>query len=198
MTAPTPPTAAAFCTLWEAEDPPLPPELAGEVLYGWVSFPPASLTDLPATAAEWLEVAGLPTDAAPALSFGRRGEPCPPLTVSHGAPGRYGRFFVLGSDGAGDPLCLDPDADGAVVRVDHDLIHHPGPPRVQFVNGDLPRFAACLLAYKRAVRTVIAGGGDLADGFPPGVSAELWSAVAAADPGAVAAGAYWGEIVRSR
>ena len=189
---------AAFRTAWDAAAPPVPPELADELREAWVEFPPASLTDLPTDAAAWLGVAGLPEDAAPFLSFGRRDGPRGPLTTSWGAPPTYARFHQFGFDGGGDAICLDAEAEWAVVQVDHEVVHRPVPPRTRFVDTDLPRFAACLLAYRRAVTAAVAAGGTALDPFPPPVLDRLRTEIAAADPPAAAAGTFWGAELAHR
>lgn len=81
----------------------------------------------PPDAARFLVAAGLPRSCAPFLSFEAvaRG-PLPlvqyygarqyrPSDLSHLAP-----FYVLGSDGAGNPLCLDSAHGGEIVMLDHE------------------------------------------------------------------------------
>jgi hypothetical protein len=83
------------------------------------SFPP--------DAARFLIEAGLPASCAPFLSFDAVARGPLPLVQYYGAyqfrlsdlP-RLAPFYVLGSDSAGNPLCLDSAHGGEVVMLDHE------------------------------------------------------------------------------
>jgi hypothetical protein len=120
----------------------------------------------------------LPRDAAPCLTFGRAGQPSRVWEV-YGAPSdwsdadrmRLASFRVIGSDGAGNPLCLD-QGTGAVWLLDHEDRFRTR----QFVNGGIPQLAECLLAY------------------PGERDAERFrSAVRAVDPPALAEASFWSQ-----
>jgi hypothetical protein len=55
---------------------------------------------------------------------------------------RLTRYSVIGSDGAGNPLCVEQDS-GAVWLLDHEDWFHTR----QFVNTTVAQLAECLLAY---------------------------------------------------
>src|SRR4051812_1865964 len=87
------------------------------------AFPESSLADvrLPTDARAFLAEAGLPDEAAPFLNFK------PPKRgtlerVSHiyRQPPVYDRYRIIGGNGSGDPVCLDEEADGQIVYLNHD------------------------------------------------------------------------------
>jgi hypothetical protein len=81
----------------------------------------------PEAAARFLIEAGLPRSCAPFLTFNAVARGPLPLVRFYGAHlfrppdvSRLAAFYVLGSDGAGNPLCLDSARDGEVVMLDHE------------------------------------------------------------------------------
>ena len=91
----------------------------------------------------------LPDSAAPSLDFARAAAPAPIWEVygrgshwSHAERERLAAYRVIGSDGAGNPICVDRDS-GAVVLLDHE----DGFRTRQFVNGTVAQLAESLLAY---------------------------------------------------
>ena len=93
--------------------------------------------------------AALPTEAAPCLTFDRAARPAPIWEV-FGTPSqwppadreRLAAFRVIGSDGAGNPICVE-QPSGAVVLLDHEDRFRTR----QFVNSGVGQLAECLLAY---------------------------------------------------
>jgi hypothetical protein len=82
---------------------------------------------IPADAARFLYEAGLPRSCAPFLSFDAVSKGPLRLIEYYGShqfhPNdsvRLGSYYVLGSDGAGNPLCLDSSRNGEVVMLDHE------------------------------------------------------------------------------
>jgi hypothetical protein len=82
---------------------------------------------LPEDAHRFLVEAGLPGSCAPYLSFDAVASGPLPLVQYYGVHQfrppdveRLASFFVLGSDGAGNPLCVDAAAGGEVVMLDHE------------------------------------------------------------------------------
>ena len=103
------------------------PEIADDLLL--VSAPRGILDTLsfPAEAARFLVEAGLPGSCAPFLSFEAIASGPPSLVQHYGAhqfrppdASRLASFYVIGSDGAGNPLCVDSARDGEVVMLDHE------------------------------------------------------------------------------
>jgi hypothetical protein len=118
----------------------------------------------------------LPRRAAPFLGFDRADDPTPlleafpaPLDRPHADLCDLAPYLVIGTDGAGDPLCIEP-ATGVVWRFDHE----DGFRTRQFVNSGVRHLAECLLAFL--------GEHD------PG---RFRAAVATVDPAALAPGTFW-------
>jgi SUKH-4 immunity protein len=94
-----------------------------------ITAPRTILSDstFPEAAARFLVEAGLPRSCAPFLTFDAVARGPLPLVQFYGAHqfrppdvSRLATFYVLGSDGVGNPLCLDSARGGEVVMLDHE------------------------------------------------------------------------------
>src|SRR6188508_743519 len=104
--------------------------------------------EFPATlipSSEWV----LPSEAAPCLTFDRTTGPLPLWEVfgprtswSAEDRERLVNYRVIGSDGAGNPICLTSDVNEVWL-----LDHEDGFRTRQFINTGVPQLAECLLAY---------------------------------------------------
>lgn len=118
-------------------------------------FPPESLADvkIPADARSFLLEVGLPKSAAPFLNFEvpQNGSL---TTVSQELklPETYSHFRVIGFNGSGDPICLDEDASGAAVYLNHDN-HFK---RV-LMNSSILHLARSLLVFRSCVQKALIG-----------------------------------------
>lgn len=91
----------------------------------------------------------LPNEAAPFLDFARAARPLPIWEV-YGIPSQWSEveaerlapFRMIGSDGAGNAICVE-QATGTVVLLDHEDRFRTR----QFVNSSVRQLAECLLAY---------------------------------------------------
>jgi hypothetical protein len=90
----------------------------------------------------------LPDSAAPFLDFGAASRPAPIYEVfgvrsdwSEDDRRRLGGFVVIGSDGEGNPVCLD--SLGKIILLDHE----DGFRKSLFLNSGLAQLSECLLAY---------------------------------------------------
>jgi hypothetical protein len=118
----------------------------------------------------------LPSDAAPMLTFGEASRPRPIWEV-YGIPSRWsaeererlGPYQMIGSDSAGNPICVE-SVSGAAWLLDHEDQFRTS----QFVNTGVPQLAECLLAY-------------LGERDPE----RFRSAVLAIDPPALAERSFW-------
>lgn len=118
----------------------------------------------------------LPDSAAPCLSFEEFSRPKLVWEV-FGSPSdwspadrtRLASYRMIGSDGAGNPICVE-QGTGVVVLLDHENRFRTR----QFVNSSIHRLAECLLAYM---------GENEPDRFR--------SAVTSIDPLALAEGSFW-------
>ena len=91
----------------------------------------------------------LPDAAAPCLSFDRASRPVPiwevfgiPSQWSQAERERLAPYRMIGSDGAGNPICVE-QGIGSVVLLDHENRFRTR----QFVNSSVSQFAECLLVY---------------------------------------------------
>lgn len=85
---------------------------------------------------EHLVSVGLPVQAPPFLSFGDY------LDWDYDAD----RYFPIGSDGAGNNICIDINTRDVV------LLDHDWDMKRIFINSSLDKFAECLCVFQEAVR----------------------------------------------
>jgi hypothetical protein len=117
-----------FVARWKREVYDLEPEFIRDDLR-LLTCPADSplLATLPTASARFLVAAGLPSSCAPFLGFSEIGRGLKTLVEVWRLDGVVGidteelrRYIVLGSDGAGNPLCLDSKDHGKIFMVDHD------------------------------------------------------------------------------
>ncbi len=164
-------------------------------------FRQAHLSTLPFPTNRRLTTAGLPESAAPFLDF---------RVPDHGAvqtvaklwqlAPEYNRYRVIGSNGSGDPLCIDESFDGQIVYLNHDFDFH----RV-LINSSVPQLAESLLAFRHLIRETQRRNGEdayLTGDVPSDVEQWLFNEIMRIDPAAVDAdcflGARIGEHPRKR
>jgi hypothetical protein len=118
----------------------------------------------------------LPDAAAPFLTFDRASRPAPIWEVfgvraqwSGAERERLSPYRTIGSDGAGNPICIE-QGTGSVVLLDHEDRFRTR----QFVNSGVRQLAECLLAF-------------LGEQDPE----RFRAAVRAIDPAALAEGSFW-------
>jgi hypothetical protein len=124
-----------------------------------------------------LENVTLPCEAAPFLTLNRHKKPLPIWNVfgsesdwTHEDRSRLAAYRVIGSDGAGDPICLDIESRN-VWLLDHEVRFQSR----RFMNSGLREFAECLLAYfgeTDATRFIAAAEEIDAEALQPG---SFWS-----------------------
>lgn len=88
-----------------------------------VVFPESSLADvrLPVDARAFLVEAGLPVEAAPFLGFEPpKGVGLRRVSAIFHQPPAFDRYRIIGSNGSGDPICIDEAANGQIVYLNHD------------------------------------------------------------------------------
>lgn len=114
----------------------------------------------------FLTLAGLPESAAPFLDFSApENGTLPTAAAVWHLPSDYDCYRIIGSDGSGDPLCIDESRDGQVVSLNHDNFFQ----RV-LINSSIPQLAESLLAYRHLVIETQKRNGEDAflDGDIPG------------------------------
>jgi hypothetical protein len=118
----------------------------------------------------------LPDSASPCVTFQEAARPLPiwdvfasPSDWSAADLERLAPYWMIGSDGAGNPICVEQGV-GAVVMLDHEDWFRTR----QFVNSSVGQLAECLLAY-------------MGEREPE----RFRSVVRAIDPAALAEGSFW-------
>lgn len=161
-----------------------------------VCFPAKAVDGLPLAAEDkaFLVQAGLPTDAAPFLTFGTaESAELPTVADQWGASTEFDRYRVIGSDGAGNPIALDEQSAGEVVRLDHENRLARA-----LMNTTARQLAESLLAYRKLVQDTQAEFGP--DAFLDGKTSaaarkNLKDELTRIDPAAVKPGSFWfGEL----
>jgi hypothetical protein len=164
--------ASSFKSAWEAN---------GDMLS---TFPDEWLSSakLPVHAKEFLRLAGLPSDAAPFLSFLPDN-----LDWLQSEASALNHYSAVGSDGAGNPIILD--GDGTLWLLDHERSLQRS-----YMNRSLESLAESLLAYRGLVENAQAANGEDAflDGRIPESLIDRFAAVAEeVDDQALRPGAFW-------
>lgn len=139
--------------------------------------------------------AGLPADSAPYLEF-RSGEGrLSDLKSAFGMPKEYSAYWLLGTTGYGDPVCLKAGGSEVVcIRMDQGGTEW-------FINSSVPRFAEFLLIYAEMVqRTIRENGPDafLQNEIPQDTLKWVVQEFGRIDPAAFAQGTFWREEVEER
>ena len=138
---------------------------------------------------QFLADAGLPKSAAPFLSFSSPSKSkFVPVSQSWPLTDDYDHLLEIGSNGSGDPICIDPST-GKICYLNHDDRFD----RV-FINSSVLALAHSLLAFRHLVRETQARNGE--DAFLDGnIPADLqeWfrMTVAEADPDAMRDDNFW-------
>lgn len=130
----------------------------GDETSSLVVFRTESLIDVavPDDAKAFLSSAGLPESAAPFLSFAA------PTTGSLQTAAAawqlspdYKQYHIIGSNGSGDPLCIDETRNGQIIYLNHDLNF-----RRILINSSVTQLAESLLAFRHVVRETQRRNGD--------------------------------------
>lgn len=146
-----------------------------------VAFPLRLLNKFPLKFADkhFLFKAGLPTAAAPCLSFGPK----------------YADYFAtetgmqIGSNGSGDPIILTRDGDIHYLNHDAGLAIH-------YVNRSLASLAETLIQYRQLINEICQelGSDAYLDGLVPLRLRESWFRfLRSIDPAALQSGSLWAE-----
>lgn len=152
-----------------------------------LTFPLRLLTQFPLRFADiaFLTVAGLPSAAAPCLSFG------PSYAEAGSFPYKRSQGMQIGSNGSGDPIILT--AEGDVNYLNHDSGFSP-----HYINRDLPTLAEALFRYRHLIEKAVDVAGP--DGFlhglvPSDLSRDWMNFLRSVDPLAIEPGSMWAEEI---
>ncbi|MCG2614730.1 hypothetical protein LZZ85_10580 [Terrimonas sp. NA20] len=88
---------------------------------------------------------GLPRNCAPGLSFETYNDVAVPTsnTVFNIDIDGLDSYFMIGSNGCGDPVCVDLDHDNEIVYLNHDNYFD----RI-FINSSIHQLAECIIRYR--------------------------------------------------
>ena len=107
---------------------------------------------------------GFPENAAPFLSFGLSTYDCEFKTIAEyysefqlDSKAKY--YWIFGSDGNGNPICIDSKSNDEILLLDHDQGFEP----IQKINKNVNELFQCLLEYKNFIELIISEFGE--DGF---------------------------------
>lgn len=105
----------------------------------------------------FLTACGLPSDAAPFLSFSEVQEDklwTPNQTFRIDFDG-LDDYLMFGSNGSGDPVCIDTVKRNEIVYLNHDNYFER-----TFINESISRFALCLTKYRDFILSLINAAND--------------------------------------
>jgi hypothetical protein len=126
---------------------------------------PASLLGLPTK--QFLKQAGLPASAPPFLSFNEKlySPVLQNVKQYYKLQGEdFATYYMIGSEGGGDVICIDTKNQDQVMVLSSDHIHsvdndeeqdyHPQFVPVMFMNSSILQLAECLLVYRNFVSRI--------------------------------------------
>jgi len=155
-----------------------------------VRYPRSIVLELaiPEEAKSFLTEIGLPDSAAPFLDFG--GSTCISIpTVTEVWKAGERRYRIIGSNGYGDPVCVDTESAGRVFYLLHDDGLAP-----RFMNSSIPQLAYSLLAFRQVVSDANAIGGKnayLEGCIPSEVVDRFITQMETIDPPAISSDHFW-------
>jgi hypothetical protein len=155
-----------------------------------VRYPQSVVADLtiPGEAKSFLTNIGLPEDAAPFLDFGGSRHISMPTVTEVWKAGER-RYRIIGSNGYGDPVCVDTESAGRVFYLLHDDQMTP-----RFMNSSIPQLAYSLLAFREVVAetNAIGGKGAFLEGrIPPEIVDRFITKMETIDPPAISSEHFW-------
>ena len=104
---------------------------------------------------------------------------------------RLASYLMFGSDGAGNPVCLDLANQERVVLLDHERRFEV----TDFVNSSVAQLAECILIFRETVETYRLGAGEDAElnggNVPAPLVEQALRDIGRRDPPAVGENCYW-------
>ena len=112
---------------------------------------------------------------------------------------RLNRYIYLGSDGGGNPICLDSQDHEKVVFVDHESFMNPALSG-SFINSGIAHLAECILIFQEMLERYWQEEGEDAELYEGAVPARLiekaLSSIYEADPAVLTEGGYWPQLLK--
>ncbi|MDF1746910.1 MAG: SUKH-4 family immunity protein, partial [Gimesia sp.] len=115
--------------------------------------------------------------------------PLPNVAESWQQGAGFRRYRIIGSNGSGDPVCIDEVENGQVVYLNHDFNFK----RV-LINSSIPALAESLVVYREFIREVQKRNGEDAwlDGdIPEDVLESIDGELKRIDPAGMQPGCFW-------
>ncbi|RZK27945.1 MAG: hypothetical protein EOO63_12320 [Hymenobacter sp.] len=139
--------------------------------------------------AELLSIVGLPTDAAPYLSFAESSSDFKRISIAYQQGDEFAHFIKIGFDGAGNPLVINTKQDDCIQWLDHEDKFS-----AHYVNCSLEALTASLVLYNQFIQQLLATRGPdayLDADFTDEQIADLKLALSKVDAQAVAKDGLW-------
>ncbi|MBC5773144.1 SUKH-4 family immunity protein [Pontibacter sp. KCTC 32443] len=141
----------------------------------------------------FMSIVGLPTSAAPFLSFAGDSEKVLSSIFDTFETGedRHKYFLSIGSDGAGDPVCIDLRNECHVIILNHEEDFEP-----TFMNSSVNELFQFLTLYKKFVEKIIRVNGEdafLDADFTDSQYEELKKAMEEVDNKALRTNTFWAQ-----
>lgn len=139
--------------------------------------------------AELLSIVGLPTDAAPYLSFAESSSDFKRISIAYQQGNEFAHFIKIGFDGAGNPLVINTKQDDCIQWLDHEDKFS-----AHYVNCSLKALFVSLVIYNQFIQQLLATRGPdayLDADFTDEQLADLKSALSKVDAQAVAEDGLW-------
>ncbi|WIY59359.1 SUKH-4 family immunity protein [Bacillus arachidis] len=147
-------------------------------------------TNLSIDTRRFLSEAGLPASAAPFIEFDYATEPMQNITRKFGMPKDFEFYWLIGTTGSGDPLCINERTNKVV------YLHHDNNYEEIFMNSSIHQFAESLLLFSKLIDEAIYLNGEFAfldNEIPESVRIWFENEVRRIDPKAVEENAFWFE-----
>ncbi|MFJ8526923.1 SUKH-4 family immunity protein [Bacillus sp. NPDC094106] len=170
-----------FCDRWnEKRDGPLN-KLDGDMLRH---------TNFSNDTRRFLSAAGLPASATPFIEFDSVTEPMQNVNQKFGMPKDFEFYWLIGTTGSGDPLCIDERTNKVV------YLHHDNNYEEIFINSSIHQFAESLLLFSKLIDEAIQLNGEFAfldNEIPESVCSWFENELKRIDQKAVEKNTFWYE-----
>ena len=111
---------------------------------------------IPESSIRLLAEAGLPDSASPFLDFfGHGSRRLQPASDAYSLDSEFAHYLCIGTNDAGDPICIDTESNGAIVLLFHDDNFR----RIQ-MNSSVEKLAESLLKFRNLVDQTCALNGE--------------------------------------
>ena len=125
-------------------------------IHPWTEFSPEQLnkTSLSNLTKDFL-INGFPESSAPFLSFGIENYDSKFITIAeyysdYQLDSKTKNYWIFGSDGNGNPICIDSNSKDEILLLDHEQSFEP----IQKINRNVIELSQCLLEYKQFVELI--------------------------------------------